>query len=178
MTASLSIIPLKVSALPAPSLAVIVWLRAVTWPWVTRGAPPWPSALPRVTTVSPTWSDEESANVTVGSPDTLWSIWITATSCEMSTPTTCAGYAVDWPSTVTVMLVEPKTTWLLVRISPVGLMSIPVPAAWLEPTVVLMSTIAGLTFAAIAALVALDELVPGVTGVIGEVGVIGDGVLV
>src|SRR2546423_14760037 len=76
------------------------------------------------------------------------------------------------------MLVEPKTTWLLVRISPVGLMSMPVPAAWLEPTVVLMSTIAGLTLAAIAALVALDEPVPGVTGVIGEVGVIGEGVCV
>src|SRR5215470_8182359 len=48
------------------------------------------------------------------------------------------------------MVVEPVTTWLLVRISPVELMIMPVPAAALVPTVVLTSTIAGSTRAAIA----------------------------
>src|SRR5437899_2032176 len=76
------------------------------------------------------------------------------------------------------MLVEPVITWLLVRISPVGLMSIPLPAAWPDPKVVLTSTIAELTLAAIAAMLAFDEPVPGATGVIGVVGVIGDGVWV
>src|SRR3989475_12212697 len=41
-----------------------------------------------------------------------------------------------------------------------------------------MSTMAGLTLAAIAAALALEEPVPGVTGVIGVVGVIGAGVCV
>src|SRR5436305_1397663 len=96
----------------------------------------------------------------------------------MSTPTTWAVYVPDWPCTVTVMLVDPVTTWLLVRISPVGLMSMPEPAAWLDPSTVLMSTIAGLTLAAIAAASPLDEPVPGVAGVIGVVGVMGEGVCV
>src|SRR5438270_7350332 len=69
------------------------------------------------------------------------------------------------------MLVEPVTTWLLVRISPVGLMIMPVPAAWPLPRVVSMSTIAGTTLAEIASVVV--ELPPlpageaGVTWVIG-----------
>src|SRR5690242_18498709 len=68
------------------------------------------------------------------------------------------------------MLVEPVTTWLLVRISPVELMIIPVPAALLDPMTVLMSTMAGSTFAAIASAVVPpdDGLVLGVAGVIGD----------
>src|SRR5439155_186302 len=129
MTASLWIIPFKVSELLPPELAVIVWSSAVIWPDVTLGAPPRPNAFPSATTVSPTSSDDESANLTVGRPDTLPSIWITAMSCEMSTPTTWAEYFCERPCTVTVMLVEPLTTWLLVRISPVELTIMPVPAA-------------------------------------------------
>src|SRR5919201_4526454 len=70
------------------------------------------------------------------------------------------------------MLDEPVTTWLLVMISPVGLMSMPVPEAWPLPSVVLMSTIAGITRAAIALALVLpfDEPVPGVTWVIGDSG--------
>jgi hypothetical protein len=90
MVASLWIMPRSVSELAPPSLAVIVWSSAVTWPCVACGAPPRPSALPIATTVSPTCTDDESANCTVGRPETLWSIWITATSCESLTPTTCA----------------------------------------------------------------------------------------
>src|SRR2546421_659666 len=123
MTAALWISPFKVAELPPPELAVIVWSRAVIWPDVTLGAPPRPNAFPSATTVSPTVSDDESANLTVGRPDTLPSIWITAMSCEMSTPTTWAEYLCERPCTVTVMLVEPLTTWLLVMISPVELMS-------------------------------------------------------
>src|SRR5690242_7072581 len=70
------------------------------------------------------------------------------------------------------MLVEPVTTWLLVRISPVGLMIMPVPAAWPLPSMVSMLTIAGTTFAAIASTVVAPPLVdvPGVTWVIGDSG--------
>src|SRR5438874_3037941 len=58
------------------------------------------------------------------------------------------------------MLVEPLTTWLLVRISPVELTIMPVPAAALEPMVVLMSTIAGSTLAATAAALLLPLPLP------------------
>src|SRR5919108_1152913 len=71
------------------------------------------------------------------------------------------------------MLVDPVTTWLFVRISPVGLISIPVPAAWPLPSTVLMSTIAGRTLAAMASVLVVPvggELVPGVTCVIGVSG--------
>src|SRR5207237_7977816 len=96
-------------------------------------------------------------------------------SCEMSTPTTWAEYFCERPCTVTVMLVDWLTTWLLVRISPVELMIMPVPAAWLDPTVVLMSTIAGSTFAAIALAVPLpsDGVVPGVAAGMGGSRVVG-----
>src|SRR2546423_120894 len=54
-----------------------------------------------------------------------------------------------------VMLVAPSTTWLLVRISPVEVRMIPVPAAWPDPRavtkVVLMSTTDGATWVAMAA---------------------------
>src|ERR1700692_2882149 len=48
------------------------------------------------------------------------------------------------------MLVERSTTWLFVRISPFDVRISPVPAAWPDPTTVLMSTIAGSTLAALA----------------------------
>src|SRR2546430_5891109 len=67
------------------------------------------------------------------------------------------------------MLVEPLTTWLLVRISPVELTIMPVPAAALEPMVVLMSTIAGSTLAATAAALLLPLPLP-VAGPAGRVG--------
>src|SRR5713101_7579926 len=124
-------------------------------------------------TESPTCTADESANVTVGRSDTDLSIWMTATSCATLTPTTCAEYVCDCPSTVTVMLDEPVTTWLLVRISPVELMIMPVPAAWPLPSVVLMSTIAGMTFAAAASSEPpLEELGEGVTCVIGDSGLV------
>src|SRR5215831_12367442 len=71
------------------------------------------------------------------------------------------------------MLLDPVTTWLFVRISPVELMIILVPAAAPPPTVVLTSTIAGTTFAAMASTVVLllPELpVPGLTGTRGDSG--------
>jgi hypothetical protein len=50
-------------------------------------------------------------------------------------------------------------------------MIIPVPAAWLDPIVVLMSTSAGSTFAAIAATLVLpDEPAPGLVVWIGVSG--------
>src|ERR1700756_4425630 len=70
------------------------------------------------------------------------------------------------------MVVEPVTTWLLVRISPVELMIMPVPAAWPLPRVVLMSTIAGSTFAAIALTLVPPEPVLGVAALIGDSGVV------
>src|SRR5690348_2926355 len=69
------------------------------------------------------------------------------------------------------MLFDPVTTWLLVRISPVELMIIPVPAAWPLPSVVLMSTMAGITFAAAASSdPLLDGLADGDACVIGDSG--------
>ena len=151
MVASLWIMPFRVSEWPLPSLAVMVWSVAVTWPWVTVGAPPWPRALPIARTGSPTLTLDESARVTVGRPDTP-SIWISATSEVGETPITCAVY-VPLPETTTEMLIEPSTTWLLVSTSPDDVMIMPVPAAEPVPvvvwTTVLMSTIAGATLAVI-----------------------------
>src|SRR3954451_423835 len=66
---------------------------------------------------------------------------MTATSSDASVPTTVAVYFGPVPATCTEMLVEPAITWLLVNTSPVGVRSIPVPAAWPPPTnVVVMST--------------------------------------
>ena len=50
---------------------------------------------------------------------------------------------------VTLMLVAPATTWLLVSTSPSGVSTMPVPAAAApcSPSSVLMLTMAGLTFA-------------------------------
>src|SRR5436309_1918114 len=68
------------------------------------------------------------------------------------------------------MLVEPLTTWLLVRISPFEPMIMPEPAASPEPTMVLMSTIAGLILVAMASVLLDWPPVPGVTWVMGELG--------
>src|ERR1700694_5754280 len=75
---------------------------------------------------------------------------------------------------VTEMLVDPSTTWLLVRTSPEEVMIIPVPAAAPEPVLVwmtvLMSTIAGSTLAAIACALSVPFwLGDGLTGEIGAV---------
>src|SRR6266567_681430 len=151
MAASLWIMPFRVSERPLPSLAVMVWSMASTWPCVTVGAPPWPSALPSASTASPALTLDESARVTVGRPETP-SIWISATSAVGETPMTRAVY-VPLPETTTEMLIEPSTTWLLVSTSPDEVMIMPVPAAEPVPVVVwmtvLMSTIAGATAAVI-----------------------------
>src|SRR5216683_2028578 len=68
MEASSWIRPLRVSDRPLPSLAVMVWSTAVTWPWVAEGVPPAPSALPMATTWSPALTLDESASDTVGRP--------------------------------------------------------------------------------------------------------------
>src|SRR5487761_507521 len=67
------------------------------------------------------------------------------------------------------MLVERSTTWLFVRISPFEVRISPVPAAWPDPTTVLMSTRAGSTLAAMAAALLLP-FEPGLAGWIGEPG--------
>jgi len=51
-----------------PELAVIVWSSATMVPCETDGAPPWPSAFPIATTASPTFTEDELAKLTVGSP--------------------------------------------------------------------------------------------------------------
>src|SRR5579864_284101 len=72
------------------------------------------------------------------------------------------------------MLDEPSTTWLLVNTSPVEEMIWPVPAAWLEPTTVLMSTRAGSTLPATAAASRLPACDP-LLGLAGTIGACGDG---
>ena len=86
------------------------------------------------------------------SPLAPWSC-STAMSSVGSVPTTLAVYL--WPveTTVTVMEVAPSMTWLLVRISPVEvrIMPVPAPAPFWKPKRVLMSTTPGVTLAATAA---------------------------
>src|SRR6266851_4455338 len=79
---------------------------------------------------------------------------------------------------VTEMLVEPSTTWLLVSTSPDEVMIIPVPAAAPLPLlvwmIVLTSTIAGSTLAAIACALSVPFwLGDGLTGEMGAVEVEG-----
>src|SRR5207302_11320759 len=78
------------------------------------------------------------------------------------------------PCTVPGTLADRLSPSLLLRTSPVEQMIIPFPAAWLVPTVVLMSTIAGSTLAAIALAVPLpaDGVVPGVAAWMGVSGVV------
>src|SRR5260370_27045644 len=97
-------------------------------------------------------------------------------------PMTCAVNLVACPAMVAEMLVEPSTTWLLVSASPEEVMIIPVPAAAPEPLevwmIVLMSTIAGSTLAAIACALSVPfGLLDGLTGEIGAVDVDGSLVL-
>ena len=72
-----------------------------------------PRALPRATTAVLTASFDESPVLIVLSPDTPW-ICSTATSSAGSVPTTFAVYVFPVVTTVTLMLVAPATTWLLV----------------------------------------------------------------
>ena len=67
------------------------------------------------------------ATLAVVSPLALLS-WRTAMSCVGSVPTTEALYVVPVDAMVTVTLVAPSTTWLLVRISPFDVTTRPVPA--------------------------------------------------
>lgn len=64
----------------------------------------------------------------MASPDAPFS-WSTATSSAASVPTTLAEHVRPLPTSVTLMLVAPSTTWLFVRTSPVEVRAIPVPAA-------------------------------------------------
>ena len=70
MSALAWIMPCSVSELvePASSLAVTVWFRAITCPAATVMVfcPP---ALPRATTASPAFTDDELPTGTVASPD-------------------------------------------------------------------------------------------------------------
>src|SRR5262245_23156478 len=61
-----------------------------------------------------------------------------------------ASYDLPLPPMTTLMLVASAMTWLFVRISPVDEINMPVPAARPFASVVLMLTIAGSTFSAIA----------------------------
>src|SRR6185312_9809755 len=162
----------RCSLRPPPVLAVISCASAVTWPWVALGVPPLPPALPKAATRSPTWTPVLSASSTVGSP-VMPSTWISATSAFGDTPMTCALYVPEWPAIETVMLVDPLTTWLLVRIWPSEVTMRPVPAAAPEPlavwTRVSMITTAGSTLAASASRLSrpLEGFELGCTGVIG-----------
>src|SRR5205823_956784 len=127
-----------------------------------------PNALPMASTRWPTFRAEESARVTVGSPETPLTL-SRATSSVGSTPITVAVKRLEWPWMVTEMLVAPAITWLFVRTSPEDVRIMPVPAAPLAPPparsrldayrTVLMSTMAGSTLLAIASLLStrLDE---------------------
>src|ERR1700694_683246 len=71
---------------------------------------------------------------------------------------------------VTLMVVEPSTTWLFVRTSPLAVTIMPVPAAVPVRRTVLMSTRAGSTLAAIAFMsrLPLDGAVFGLAIVSGD----------
>ena len=129
MSASTWIMPVSCSGLePASSAAVMLWLSAVTLPVPRRrGAAGAAGVADRGDRVA----DRDRVGVpsfAVLSPDASDSC-STATSSVASVPTTLAVY--DWPvlTTVTVICVAPSTTWLLVRISPFEVSTMPVPAA-------------------------------------------------
>src|SRR3954467_1621146 len=103
---------------------------------------------------------------------------MTATSSDASVPTTVAVYFGPVPATCTEMLVEPAMTWLLVNTSPVGVRSIPVPAAWPPPaSVVVMSPTPRAASAAAGPVCPGEVGVTGVVGEEGEVGAVGDAVV-
>jgi len=101
----------------------------VTVPSVTVGAPGLFKALPIAMTDWPTVTLEEFPRGAVVSPEAP-SAWRTAMSWVASAPTTVALYVCELVEAFTVIDVEPSMTWLLVRISPVEVSTIPVPAAW------------------------------------------------
>jgi hypothetical protein len=84
--------------------------------------------LPTPVTSSPAATVSAVSVVTVSRPD-AWASWSTATSSPGSVPTTEASYVVPVDTMTTLMSVESSMTWLLVRISPSLLSTMPVPAA-------------------------------------------------
>ncbi len=100
---------------------------ADTMPSVTVGPPCRARALPMATTSSPTNTLAELPRATVGRL-CCPSIWTRARSCAGSVPTTWAVRALVWPNRVTVSVLAPATTWLLVSTSPPGVRIMPVPA--------------------------------------------------
>ena len=155
MAASVWISPVRFSVWPLSFWAVSDLFSAEMMPSVTVGPPARARALPMAKTESPTWAWSELPKVTVGRSE-AWSICTRARSSSGSVPTTWAARALVWPNRVTVTVVAPATTWLLVRISPVGVRIIPLPAAStksppteppLEPESLLIETTAGSTLA-------------------------------
>ena len=128
MAASVWISPTRFSVWPLSFWAVRDRFSADTMPEVTDGPPARARAFPMASTASPTSLADELPSVTVGSPEALL-IWTRARSLPGSVPMTWAGSALVWPKRVTVTVVAPVTTWLLVRTSPAGVRIIPVPAA-------------------------------------------------
>jgi len=86
-----------------------------------------PPALPIATTDSPTVAVEELPIFAVFNPDAPCSC-STAMSWVLSYPTTVALYVLPLPTSTTLIEVAPSMTWLLVKISPVDVSTIPVPA--------------------------------------------------
>ena len=120
--------PRSVSDAAYPSAWVVrLWSSAVTDPDAARSLPP-PWALPTPVTLSPTCTLREVSKVAVVSPDAFCSC-STATSSAASVPTTVAVYVRPVDAISTVIFVAPSTTWLLVRISPMLVTTVPVPAA-------------------------------------------------
>src|SRR5499427_6075807 len=160
--------PVSCSEVPAPSSdAVIDAPRPATWPTATDGVPPLPSALPSATTLSPTFTEDESPSAAVCSPEAP-TAWMTAMSRVWSYPTTLAAYVRPFPMSRTLIEVAPLITWLLVRISPDCVSTTPVPAAraCCRPRLVMTSTRPGSVWVAIWAVVSTalrDEAVAAIS---------------
>src|SRR5581483_9405765 len=117
----------RVSVLPPEpwSPAEIVRSRAETMPSVTVGPPSRARALPMATTESPTTRASELPILTAGRP--LASTLRTARSAVASFPRTRPA-SLRPSASVTVMVLAPAMTWLLVTITPSGLRTNPLPA--------------------------------------------------
>ncbi len=128
MSAATSMSP-ESDSVPVPdSLCTwMAWSVAVTVPSAATRLPV-PSALPTSVTASPVFAPPSSSSETVDSPEASLSLR-TATSFVASAPTTSASYCLPVVSSVTLMLVAPWMTWLLVRIVPSEVSTMPVPAA-------------------------------------------------
>ena len=118
MAASVWSSPVRFSVWPLSFWAVSERPSADTIPSVTVGPPARASAFPMARTESPTRACDESPRFTVGRPE-AWSIWTSARSWAGSVPSTREGRALVCPNRVTVTVVAPATTWLLVSTSPV-----------------------------------------------------------